>query len=81
MIVCLILHLEEERMFVGKNIVEGNNKKRKKAQKVAKLVSTNHKQQQRIFTQKEKNLLMFVVMFIKVLINYWSITKKYVVEK
>ena len=29
MIVCLILHLEEEGMFVGKNIVEGNNKKRK----------------------------------------------------
>ena len=27
MIVCLILHLEEERMFVGKNFVEGNNKR------------------------------------------------------
>ena len=52
MIVFLILHLEEERMFVGKNIVQGNNKK--KVEKVAKLVSTNHKQQQHIFTQKEE---------------------------
>ena len=50
MIVCLILHLEEERMFVGKIFVEGN-----KAEKVAKLVSTNHnKQQQHIFTLKRR---------------------------
>ena len=41
-------------------------------------VGFNDKQQEE---EEEKNLLMFVVMFIKVLINYWSITKKYVVEK
>ena len=48
--------------------------------------STNHKQQQHIFTQKEeeeeKNLLMFVVMFIKLLIDTKpNLSKKYVVEK
>ena len=48
MIVCLILHLEEERMFVGKNFVEGNNKRE------SSKVGFNGKQQQHIFTQKRR---------------------------
>ena len=83
--VCLILHLEEERMFVGKIFVEGNNKRESRE---SSKVGFNKSQHQHIFTRKEeeeeKNLLMFVVMFIKLLIDTkpnLSKKTKYVVEK
>ena len=52
MIVCLILHLEEERMFVGKNFVEGNNKR--ESRESSKVGFNGKQQQQRIFTQKRR---------------------------
>ena len=73
MIVCLILHLEEERMFVGKNIVEGNNKKRKKAQKVAKLVSTNHNINTSLHEKKKKKKRICWCL-LWCLLKFWSIT-------
>ena len=80
MIVCLILHLEEERMFVGKIFVEGNNKRESRESSKVGFNKSQQTTTTHLYTKKEeeeeKNLLMFVVMFIKLFIQLLVYYKK-----